>query len=566
MNGNRSRYSSNPTFNMQKRGLFKKSSQLPPEKPDFGFQQDTGAVPQTFFSQPSPMQNQSIQGPAYPPAADLFSVPGASSMGMQPMNPMGGSFQPPPYQNQPPQMQAPMSGAFGAQPPQQQSFPFGQPASNLPPLGNQNTINQNGIFSPHAQGFTPPQMNQPVQQPLFGGMNQPAQPIASPTVQPANPFEPSPLQSPQQGFERGGGFAPQQGMQMQPAGYSAPPSQPMDPDTLWKLFLFVLLPVLFVPCLFVPNNLNVIRYLFITLCVAGIGVIWFRKMFTDNGRIVITLVYAAACVALLIMLFAGSSPDARQADPNVNQQQAAQTFGANSEDSGAGAQPTFSPTPEPTPTITPISEAQTRLEAFMTNWSGAKIEDMVRLVQPSWASTQDNPSNRLFVMLGNRTPLNYTIEEITGSDTDSSRTVTMTANIDKNNGKDPTLYRFMVLMVKEGGEWYVDPNSLASNDEVKNSEETNVVNDSQNSTAENWTIAPRQTVTPAPSGSQLLYYNPNGGSKYHLDQYCPSIYDEFLPLEGSFPYAELGSHRDLTPCLRCNAPTQTLPPEDLSGT
>ena len=65
MNGNRSRYSSNPTFNMQKRGLFKKSSQLPPEKPDFGVQQDTGAVPQTFFSQPSPMQNQSIQAATY---------------------------------------------------------------------------------------------------------------------------------------------------------------------------------------------------------------------------------------------------------------------------------------------------------------------------------------------------------------------------------------------------------------------------------------------------------------------------------------------------------------------
>lgn len=566
MNGNRSRYSSTPTFNMQKRGLFKKSPQLAPERPDFGVQQDAGAVPQTLFSQPAPVQPTSMQGPAYPPSADLFSTPGTSPIGM--LNPMGGNagFQPSTFQSQPQQMQNTMPGAFGMQPPQQQSFPFGQPASNLPPLGNQNVMNQNGAFSPRAQGFTPPQMNQPVQQPLFGGMNPSMQqPVNGPTVQPANPFDLSPLQQPQQGFERNG-FAPQQGLQMQPAGYTAPPAQPMDPDTLWKLFLFVLLPVLFVPCLFVPDNLNVIRYLFIALSVAGIGVIWFRKMFTDNGRIIATLVYVAACIVLMVMLFAGSSPDAQQGDPNANQQQAAQTFGANGEVIGDAAQPTFSPTPEPTPTVAPISEAQTRLEAFMTNWSGARIEDMVRLVQPSWASNQDNPSNRLFVMLGNRTPLNYTIEEISGSDSDSSRTVTMTANIDKNNGKDPTLYRFMVLMVKEGGEWYVDPNSLASNDEVKNSEETNVVNDSQNSTAENWTIAPRQTVTPAPPASQLLYYNPDGGSKYHLDQYCPSIYDEFLPLEGSFPYAELGNHRDLTPCLRCNAPTQTLPPEDLSGT
>lgn len=359
-----------------------------------------------------------------------------------------------------------------------------------------------------------------------------------------------------------------QGMQPNQSGFGTPPAaaQPMDPDSLWKLFLFVLLPVLFVPCLFVPDNLNVLRYVFIALCAAGIGIIWYRKMFKDNTRILVTLGYAAACIALIVMLFVNSTPDAQQPGTNdPSQQQAVQTFGANGLTGSSDAQPTFSPTPEPTPTVAPISEAQSRLEAFMTNWSGARIEDMVRLVQPSWASTQDNPSNRLFVMLGNRTPLSYTIEEISGSDNDSSRTVSMTANIDKNNGKDPTLYRFMVLMVKEGGEWYVDPNSLASNDEVKNSEETNVVNDSQNTTAENWTIAPRQTVTPAPPANQPLYFNPDGGSMYHMDQYCPSIRDEYLPLEGSFPYSDLGNHRDLTPCLKCSAPTQTLPPEDIGG-
>lgn len=566
MNGNRSRYSSNPTFNMQKRGLFKKNQQLPPEKPDFSIHQDAGGVSQTLFSQPAPMQNPPMQGPAYPPAADLFSAAAGNPMGMPGMNPMGtpGGYQQNLFQNQQLPSQNQASSALGM-PPQQVAYPFGQAASNLPPLGNQPP--QNAPFSPHAQGFTPPQINQPVQQPFWGGMNQPPQqPLGAPTVQPANAFEPSSMT--QQPFQRNP-FAPQQTMQPNMAGYNnTPPASPMDPDTLWKLFLFVLLPVLFVPCLFIPANLNVLRYLFIALCIAGIGVIWHRRMFSDNSRIVATLIYAVACVALLIMLFGGVSPDAQQSVPNgTQQQQAAQTFGVNGnmDSSGDAAQPTFSPTPEPTPTVAPISEAQIRLEAFMTNWSAARIEDMVRLVQPSWASAQDNPSNRLFVMLGNRTPLNYTIEEISGSDNDSSRTVSMTANIDKNNGKDPILYRFMVLMVKEGGEWYIDPNSLASNDEVKNSEETNVVNDSQNTTAENWTIAPRQTVTPAPSGSQLLYFNPDGGSKYHLDQYCPSIYDEFLPLEGSFPYSELGSHRDLSPCLRCNAPTQTLPPEDIGG-
>ncbi len=560
MNGNRSRYSTNPTFTMQKRGLFKKAPSTAPEKPDFTQAQDPMAQQQTLFSQPSPMPVRPVQGPSFAPSTDLFSspVPAGNPLGMQnaPNRPGAMGMPPTAFPGQPPAMQNPMANPFPAQP-AAPGFSFGQPSQNLPPLGNQSTMAPNA-FSPHAQGFAPPMPPPPAQQPVFGGMNnQPMQPTAvPPMVQPANPYEPSPLQQPQMNYNQSA-FAPQQPAQ------PVPPRQPMDPDSMWKIYLFALLPALFIPCLFVPESMNVLRYLFIALCVAGIGILWFRKMFSDNGRLMLTILYSAACIALLSMLFMGGSPDPKQPDTaDPNQQQAVQTFGADGANGGAVGQPTFSPTPEPTPTIAPISEAQTRLEAFMTNWSGARIEDMVRLVQPSWASAQDNPSNRLFVMLGNRTPLSYTIEEISGSDTDSSRTVSMTANIDKNNGKDPTLYRFMVLMVKEGGEWYVDPNSLASNDSVQNSEETNVVNNSQNTTAENWTIAPRQTVTPAPAGSQLLYYNPDGGSMYHMDQYCPSIRDEYLPLGGSFPYAELGNHRDLTPCLKCNAPTQTLPPEE----
>ena len=44
--------------------------------------------------------------------------------------------------------------------------------------------------------------------------------------------------------------------------------------------------------------------------------------------------------------------------------------------------------------------------------------------------------------------------------------MTMSAYIDKNNGKEPVRYRFMILMVKESGDWFVDPNSLATNDTV----------------------------------------------------------------------------------------------------
>lgn len=107
----------------------------------------------------------------------------------------------------------------------------------------------------------------------------------------------------------------------------------------------------------------------------------------------------------------------------------------------------------------------------MALWQNNNPQEMVSLVQPSWASAQENPSTALFMLLANRTPEEYTIEEISGTDQDNSRTVTMTATINKNNGKDPSIYRFMVIMTKEGDEWYVDPNSLATNDELQSSEE-----------------------------------------------------------------------------------------------
>ncbi len=556
MNGNRSRYSVNPTFTMNKRSFFRKAAQPYAEKPDF----TAATAPAQPDAAQQPASSVSALGtPPVPPVAELFgtSVPPAQPMGMSNVPSGSVNFSPAP------QMQN--TGMYGMQ----NTAPvFGQPPKqNLPPLSNQHQQVQNGPFSVHAQGFKPPQniFSTPVtgepsgaQQPRSGATP------ASPTVQPAaysNPFE---VPAAQQPF-----YTAPVGSQP-PSQSSQKSGQPLDMETIRKLFLFVLLPVLFVPCLMVPNSFQVLRYLFIVLCIAAIGIIWYRSLFKPNTRIAVTLGYSLAAIIIFVMLFQGQNADTKnlQNNPGI-QQQTAQT--AQTDQYAAGlsannvpaAQPTFTPTPEPEPTPVPVSDAQLRLEAFMTYWSGQRVEEALSLVQPSWTQAQENPSNKLFVMLGNRTPLSYNIEEISGSDSDSSRTVTMTANIDKNNGKDPTLYRFMVLMVNEGGQWYVDPNSLASNDQVTNKEETNTVNDSKNTAAKNWSLPPRQTVTPAPPASQPLYYNPNGGSMYHMDQYCPSVYEQYLPLQGSFPYSELGNHRDKTPCLKCGAPTQTLPPDNM---
>ncbi len=58
------------------------------------------------------------------------------------------------------------------------------------------------------------------------------------------------------------------------------------------------------------------------------------------------------------------------------------------------------------------------------------------------------------------------------------------------------------------------------------------------------------------SGDTVLYYNPDGGTFYHLDANCKLVHPKYLPLSGSFTYAELGEeqYKDLLPCNICGAP------------
>jgi len=60
-------------------------------------------------------------------------------------------------------------------------------------------------------------------------------------------------------------------------------------------------------------------------------------------------------------------------------------------------------------------------------------------------------------------------------------------------------------------------------------------------------------VYPYPDSQLALYYNPRGGSKYHLSANCSGVKPEFLPLEG-FTYDELdsGVYAKLDPCDFCN--------------
>ena len=559
MNGNRMKYASTPTYGMQKRGFAKKAAPVRQvnETPDFS------KAPDPIPGMPAYQPQQSM--PVMPPVQPMMNP--QPVMGQQPL--MGQPAQNP-FAPMPPYFQSSMNSA----PQQTAQIPFAAPAFVPPasgmqmppmqsmhqqlPLGNTaSPFPQSGApFSSRSQGFVPPQATAPnVQQ-------APVSPFAAaaPFSQPQQTIPPfSGMQQPHAGYAPvQPGFAPQQ--PAQPVQPVQPVQQPMrreamNADKLWTVFLFGLLPLLFIPCIFLPGSWDVLRYVFMGLTVVGLGAMWYRQMYASATRLIVSMVYVALCIVTIAMLMQGSA-DVRRTSA-VNQPKSPAVVQPTPEPDQAAAMAQPAATPTPAPTVSGPSQAEKRLELFMSLWQVNNATEMVYLVQPSWCSQQQNPSQALFNVLKNRTPEDFVIEDITGTETDNSRTITMRATINKNTGKAPSIYRFMIMMVKEGDEWYVNPNSLATNDEVQTVEE-NVVNNKNE--VGDITPPPRTTVTPAPPASTTLYYN-QGANYYHMDPNCPSVKSEYLPFDMQFAYADLKEvmrANNLSPCLKCNAPTSPL--------
>lgn len=542
MNGNRMKYASTPTYGMQKRGFLKKPApaRTAPETPDFSqVPQSAGSMP---FIPQAPLQQPGVSqaSPFFPQFQTQFS--------------------------QAQQTSQPMQVPFSAPAFYQSGTPFPPQQTMAQPLGNsQPPVQNSGAFAGRSQGFVPPQQSagQPLMQPASFSQSVPSfaqQPFGASTQQGfsfAPPsFQSAPVQNPP--------FAQAEAQQpVSPFAVNTPEKKPakeqppIDVDKLWAVFLFGFLPLLFLPCLFVTGTLGVLRYVFLGLAVVGLGAMWYRQMFTPTTRMIVSMLYVALCIGVIFMQLQANNDTQRTAAYTPQQPQVVSQQQTPDDAVVAAAAPTEAPTPTPVPTVSGPSEAERRLELFMNLWALNNATEMVQLVQPSWCSAQENPSQSLFYVLANRTPQSFVIEDINGTEQDNSRTITMRATISKNNGKTPSIFRFMVMMVKEGGEWYVNPNSLATNDEVEQVDE-NVVNN-KNAVGDT-TPAPRTTVTPAPPASTLLYYN-LGGNSYHMDPQCQSVAAENLPFDVSFSYAELKSVKNslnLTPCLRCDAPTNTL--------
>ena len=111
------------------------------------------------------------------------------------------------------------------------------------------------------------------------------------------------------------------------------------------------------------------------------------------------------------------------------------------------------------------------------------------------------------------------------------------------SGTTDTLVEISGYLYNRNNNWYVDPLSLKSNEKAETKDPRELE-------------TPTPTVEPTYGPNTVLYYNTDGGTKYHLDPECKSTHKKFLPFKGHFTYAEVNDpkYANLKPCNVCGAP------------
>ena len=335
----------------------------------------------------------------------------------------------------------------------------------------------------------------------------------------------------------GGGYVPQ------PVPVKRKPFVMNDSDLL---ILSAILLILFALGLFVPS-MGFLKWVFLALAAGSTALLWIKPLVANNKRLCYTIVFV---LLMLVTVFGvvvnrtggnGGTGNQTSGDSGANVYTSAQQTAAVEQIySETQTQAPVTNTPEPEGN----TQVQDRLQTFFYYWSANRQDDMLTLCAPSWQNKVENPKTALFGLMANRTPKDYMVESVSGTDNDTSRTVTVNSLMDRNNGKDPVRYRLGVIMLKENEQWFVDPASLQTY-EAADTPDPSI------------TSTPAPTETPAVYANTVLYYNPSGGEYYHLDQNCKRINERYLPLKGHFTYAELSSDKysKLKPCAICGAPS-----------
>ena len=436
-------------------------------------------------------------------------------------------------------------------PPQGVTFsytPFGQQGGYAWPAGAQGTQGTQGAQGGQQQGgsYIPQTpyntQNNPQGYPGPAGYNQAYNPYTQMGRAPTGAQRVLSGTNRQQIPINGAGYVPKQ-----PSGKR--PAFVMDDVNL--IILSILLLIIFAVGMFV-NGLGVLKWVFLGLAAASLVLFWVKPLMANNKRLCYTIVFGALMAVTVFSMVTGSTGGA---GPRQTAQETAAAGGSSgsggyetaggADGSGQSAGGVAVAMPAATDTPEPVNDTSVtdRLTMFFNYWTANQLDEMYTLCLPSWQATQDTPKAALFALLANRKPLTFEMENITGTNDDTSRTVTVVSEMDRQNGKDPVKYRLNIMMVKEGDMWYVDPNSLKSYEAAETPDP-----------ASQATATP--TVEPSADAGTVLYYNPDGGTKYHLDQNCKSTHAKYLPMKGHFTYSEINNpeYAELKPCNVCGAP------------
>ena len=462
---------------------------------------------------------------------------------------------------------APQNG-YGQQPYGQQGYadyqqPYGQQGYQQPcgQQGYQQPYGQQGYQQPYGQGYEQQGYQQPYAQQPYQQQPYDQQGF----VQPGGYQQPYEQQGYQQGYSQQNpqetDLPPEQqyaqytpdgqrvyptsgrsGFRVQPAAHREIPW-----DTIAKVLMFGVLPILFI--LSMVFAWTAVKWIVLVGAVASIAAMWLRELVTPNARLVLSLLLASAAVVCLVSALATNAADNQNpAQPNQSGQMQQGSTSGNNLDVNLTA--TDTPNPSPTPTATPVDDSEecyAQLHSFFTLWKNNAISQMVNLTAPSWRSSikggTDAVTQKLFgEVLTNRTPVSWDFTAITGTSNDIARMVTVRAVINKNNTLGESVYLWKVRMVKEDGVWYVDPATLQSNEQESTATPTNAL--------------ATQPVLNTSHPDLLIYYNPEGGTYYHIDPNCESLNPKYRPLSGVIKWSQIEDdpYDKLEQCKRCGAP------------
>ena len=359
--------------------------------------------------------------------------------------------------------------------------------------------------------------------------------------------------------------------------------RPRRPKKEWNQLLlmlfFMVLPVVGLLAIFFQP----IRWIFMILTIACLALMWFVHAFLFPGRMIVTAVYGLVLVFTLVTalserssrsqihaqsnLFAAAmttavptqAPQFAQYDPyaasvmNPTYPDAMSSVQEVGMSGGSEDQSMLDLGVTDTGATGYVSDvksgAEIALENFMEKWRKGIIADMVAHTPPSWRDAQaDSAQQQLFWKFAQK-PLSdwRQMSAPTGTDASTARTITVEADISYSG--EMRTYQYDAIALFESDGWYVDPDSLSSGVLVVQSTPTPDPNMTP-------TPSPVPTPTPKPGAKTKLYYNKDGGKKYHADAYCPSVAVKYQPLSGSFTYKDINKspYTRLEPCEKCDAP------------